>query len=162
MELSIVNKTPNNIVGDIHPPKGWEIVDDLDDAVVDEPHEVEMLKKSISSHLPYIAHNVELFIDRADKQYNITIPEAFISIDIDATFHIELLINQEDYHSPEFLASKIQAKEMLTTIGDVSMRYTFSVAEEYLKSRYLQNTFRLKYSYKPPHLSDDAKNMQAA
>ena len=162
MQPEIVNKVSDKIINDIQPPKGWEVVDELDESVIKEPQYADMVRKRVAGHLPYIAHNVELFIDRTDKKYNIVIPEAYISIDADATFHIILLIREEDNHTPEFLAAKIFAEEMLTTIGDVSMRYTFTVAKEYFRFHYIENSFKLRYAYKTANVLLTTYNFHTA
>ena len=160
MELSTVNKASNKIINGIEPPNGWELACELGN-VISDLQITDAQKRMIGFHLPYVAHKVESFIDQADHRYHLTVSESHISIDTDATFHIVLLIKQEDYHTPEFLAAKIMASESLSTIEAISMRYTFTVAKEYFKVKYTENTYKLKYVYKVPYLFTQALRRSA-
>jgi len=130
-------------------PEGWEITDDRIEAIPDVADKAE-IRKAAGTHLPFIAHKVELYIDRAGNSLDIFIPEAFISIDDDYTFHIELLVKQDDLHAPKFMAAKLLATQILSTTGNVSMRYTFAEDREYSRFHTIQPTYKLKYAYKPP------------
>ncbi len=146
---------PGEIVCDIAVPSGWEIADGITDAHSEEDRaNTELLKKKISTQFPVIADTVERYIADTYDVFDILITNAVIAIHADATFHILLLVNQEDFFSPRLNAAKLQAKEVLTTIGNMSMQYKFVSAVEYHKSYQLQHSQKLRYSFETPMLEN--------
>jgi len=134
---------------DIVAPKGWEAADvTTETAKQDEQQHLQLLKKRIGLHLPFISNGVEDYIKMLRNTFNIVVSAAYISVNNDTTFHINLLINQEDYLSPKLMAAKIKAAGFLNTIGNVSVQFRFTVAEEYFRSHYAQRSFELNYAFR--------------
>ena len=132
---------------DVILPDGWEEVSAKEELRVPEKKAEEPSKAELSEHLQRVARRVEKYIDRAENQYHVSILAAYISIDADTTFHITMLIKQEDYHSPEFLAAKLAARQYLTTLDDLSIRFTFTIAEEYYRSGQATGAGKPQYVY---------------
>src|SRR3954468_10823427 len=124
MQISVANDVLRDGI-----PNGWEIIDKAGNNRLGVSPNANALKLQVDKHFPVIAHRVEAFIDKVYLEFHLAISEAFISVNEDATYHVVLLIDQEDCHTPELLAAKIRAEELLKAAEDISARCTFTVAK---------------------------------
>ena len=146
----IVKEVNEEIQSHIATPFGWKVSESIEVPVAgaQELDNAVTAKKMINQQFPLIALTVESFIDKILDKFNIAVREAFISIDTDATFHIMLLVNQADYFSPELLAAKLKAKDLVANISNVTARLKFVIASEYFKCYNTQHPDMPKYSLK--------------
>jgi hypothetical protein len=146
----VTNKYVNGLFDNIALPAGWQITEYVPDGpTASETENINALRQKISTHLPEIVHNLDRYIDVLHRDYDIEIPESYISVDETATFHITILVSDQDYHSPELIAAKLHMHEYLSARDRaVSIQVKFSVAEEYYKSHQTQRVYKLNYLYR--------------
>ena len=147
---SIIDEVSDEIISDMQPPRGWDIIEEKEMVIADHVRAAEQLKQAVSKRLNIVTERVEQFVDRSYKDFNILIYETYIFIDADAAFHIMLLVKKDDYISSHMVALKILAKELLTTDEDVDMRFKFTIADEYFRFHYTHRAYKLRYVYKNP------------
>ena len=145
-----IEKDSSDLIKGIQAPEGWEVTVDIDAKNVQELQHFDGLKKKVGLYLPFITKRLEVFKARAERNSHIIIPSSHIFVDADGSFEVILLVNKEDFLSPDMIGLRLDASGYLQNIGDMNIRLKFAIAEEYNKFNLSKRPFKLRYSYGNP------------
>ena len=148
--MQLTEQNSSDLTKGIHAPEGWDMIVDVNPNNAQELRQFENLKKKVAVYLPFITKRLEVFKARAERIAHIIIPSSYVYVDADGSFEVILLVNKEDFLSPDMIGLRLDAAGYLQSIGDMNMRFKFTVSEEYNKFNLSKRPFKLRYAYGNP------------
>jgi hypothetical protein len=148
--MQLPGKNSDDITKGIQVPEGWEVSVEINPNNASELQQFESLKKKIALYLPFVTKRVEIFKARALRNYHIAIQSTFIYVDADGSFEVVLNVNKDEFHAPDMVGLRIDAKEYLQDIPDMNMRLKFAISEEQNRFSLARRPYKLRYSYGTP------------
>lgn len=134
------------ILQQINHPKGWELVAEAGGLqVLTNEQELERFKRYINENIAHVTKKVDEFIAFLKQEIYITIVETTMAIEADAAFHLNFLMQREDYLSTGMQAAKVAAERYFYKEWNVGYRYSFFIAEEYDRASFVSDHHKLKY-----------------
>jgi hypothetical protein len=118
---------------DITPPAGWIIPEEVTAAQKMSQEEKET-EDFVLGNLPIATARAEKLVQEIEQKTNMEIPELYLHIADDASFHFMLLVDQESFHSPGMAAAHIIAEKAAKNAHGFDTHFTFSVLEEFAKT----------------------------
>lgn len=104
----------------------------------------------VSKTLQEATDRVEELISTLYRELDLYVSVAYLTVNPDASYHVYLLVNQEDYHSTHIIAANLLAEKFTESSEDISMRFTFTVKREHIMSYLTTNSYKFKYTFRPP------------
>ena len=152
----LIQKVDEEIKGKLTIPAGWLTVEELEKKQVrDEEEDMVAYEESVSRFLPLATKRAEMLINDLNEQWNIVIPISYLTIENKTTFHVTMLVGQEDYLSPRLQAARLLIETDKMKDREFDMHYVLTVGTEYMQRNVLlTNSYRLK------HVPDFERNMQ--
>ncbi len=140
----------DEIIKGMEVPEGWELEVHVDTSKPQEVKQFENLKRKIGLYLPSVTSRLEIFKSRALRNSHIAIQSTFIYVDADGTFEVVMHINKSDFHSPDMVGLRLDAKEYLYNLADMNMRLKFAITEEQNRFSMSRRSFMMRYSFGTP------------
>jgi len=137
----------NNIV----PPMGW--IGPQSQIADDHANEREIYRQSVAYNLPRIAKRAERLIEALRENLDIFVPISYLRIDNSTTFHVLLLVELQDFLSPNIHAARLLSDKYKYEEDSFYIRFIFSVKSENM----IMDTM-LAQGYKLMHINDTEKN----
>lgn len=123
------------------PPAGWDLADYPEVTI----HERDY-NSSLKENTRLACREAVEVINKIQSELNIHIPESYMRVDLDNTFHVLLLTSQDDFLSPKLQAAKIVTERYSRAERRFDIRFSFTNLEENThKSTILDNGYMLKY-----------------
>jgi|GEM_PF-2807858 len=152
----LIQKVEEDIKGKLTIPAGWLTVEELEKKHIrDEEVDIKEFEESVSRYLPLATKRAEKLINDLNEKLNIRIPISYLSIENSTTFHVVMLVAQEDYLAPEMQKARLLVEKDKSQDREFDMHYVFTVGTEYMqRSSIIPNSYKLK------HIPDFERNMQ--
>ena len=126
------------------PPTGWAIVEE--DLEKPENKKEKEAEGKVIKNLPEATKLTERLVSDIERKSGIPIPEMYLRVDADTTFHVVLLVSQENFHAPKMAIAHILVDEYTNFQKDFDIHFTFSVQTEYARRAQLfENDYKLKF-----------------
>ena len=138
-------ETHQNILSDITPPNGWFTEEDIRNSPNKAYNTTQEFITYIDNTLPQATKKSEDLMDQLAAQQDIMVKVAYLTVDVDATYHIFLLVSLHDFHSPHMQAAKLLVEKFTDNSLDLSIRFTFTVDREQFMSYAAPDRFKLKH-----------------
>ncbi len=130
------------------PPEGWFSPEETDAQKANQPEEED--EKFVFKNLPIATKRAENLVAEIEDKTGILIPEIYLRITNDTTFHFLLLVNYDSFHAPEMAAAQILAEEFTRGEEGFDIHFAFSVITEFSKrSQESIDKFHLKWVNDP-------------
>lgn len=131
-------------IKNIAAPQGWYPGEEIQ-SYNDVPAVIQTFERTVNATLPLAAKRAEDLITMLDQRYGINVSTAYLTIDVDATYHVLLLVSQEEYHSPYMQAAHILVEKFAGSSVDLPIRFTFTVGREHMISHFNSGQYKFKY-----------------
>ena len=152
----LIQKIQNPANSRTLPLPGWLTIQELErDEIEKEKASVREFEQSVSHFLPLAAQRAQELINTLDDRLSIVVPISYLTIENSTTFHVVMLVSQEDYLSPEMQAARLITENFNLKDDNFDMHYTYSIGVEHLIE-----TSMIGNSYKLKHISEFEKNLQ--
>lgn len=132
-------------INSIVPPQGWFPEEEILYSKNINDSTLQSFQQTVSTTLPEAAKRSEELIDTLNDRLGIDVSISYLSVDIDANYHVLLLVTERDYHSPNIRAARLLAEKFVGNSSNLAIRYTFTVGRERIMSHFTTTDYRLKY-----------------
>lgn len=138
-------ETQQPALNDITPPNGWFTEEDISNSPNKGYSTTQEFIAYIDNTLPQATQKSEDLMDQLATQLDMMVKVAYLTIDVDATYHVFLLVSIDDFHSPHMQAAKLLVEKFTDNSLDLSIRFTFTVDREQFMSYEAPDHFKLKH-----------------
>jgi hypothetical protein len=107
-------------------PPGWVSTTTKNNKLKAEITTAEDGKQSFANqYLPGAAARAEQLINALNKELGIQVPVSYMRIETGTLFHVLLLIDLEDFHSPKLQAARLLAGKYSNTEDSYDIKFSF-------------------------------------
>lgn len=122
-------------------PSGWAVAGELSadnggDAITD--------MTQLKANLQIAGDEALELINDVQRQAEIQIPEAYLRVEKETIFHLLLLVNQTDFHSPKIMEAKLIAENYAKNESRFDLRISFgNIGENNHRNAIIDSGYKL-------------------
>lgn len=141
-----LNFLSEDINDKLSPPEGWQIVTDTPEGL--QVQEETELETKIFKYLPKAAKCAERLVAAITEKTDVEIPETYLRVEAEATFHVLLLVSKDDFHVPQMAIARLLAEEFTKEETRFDIHFSFSIWTDFEQLRSVApGNYRLKHVY---------------